>query len=95
MKIKKEQSENKLTVTLEGRLDADAALLLESELQDSFSGISELVIDLSRLEYISATGLRALVFVQNKMKPHGKTVVRNASENVREILDVTGVIRHE
>ena len=58
MTIQKTVSGTTLTVALEGRLDTTTAPKLEEELRGSVDGVSRLVFDLAKLEYISSAGLR-------------------------------------
>ena len=52
MTIRKERFGDVLDITLEGRLDAASSQLFENELQQSYSGLHELNIDIRDLEYI-------------------------------------------
>ena len=52
MHIEKQRNQNKLTLTLEGRLDTSTAPMLEAELS-TMDGVTELVLDFAKLEYIS------------------------------------------
>ena len=90
LNIKKESNETELTVALEGRLDTTTAPEFENEIKESLSDVTELVLDLSNLEYISSAGLRVLLSTQKKMNTQGSMVVRNAREEVKEIFEVTG-----
>ena len=56
MKIEKNLNEKNLVVALEGRLDTTTAPQLEEELKTGLEGVTDLVIDLSKLEYISSAG---------------------------------------
>ncbi len=90
LNIKKDVSGSQMTIALEGRLDTTTAPSLEEEIQASISGISDLVFDLTTLEYISSAGLRVLLSAQKVMNKQGSMVVKNASEEVNEIFEVTG-----
>ena len=80
----------KLCIALEGRLDTVTAPQLESEIKSSIDGITELVIDSEKLEYISSAGLRVLLSAQKIMSKQGSMIVKNVSEEVKEIFEVTG-----
>ena len=74
-----------------GILDTVTAPALEAELKKTeLDGVSELVFDLSELEYISSAGLRVLLIAQKKMIGNGEFTVCGANETVKEILDITG-----
>ena len=45
---------------------------------------------IEKLQYISSAGLRVLLSAQKIMNKQGSMVVKNSSEEVREIFDVTG-----
>ena len=90
MKIIKNQSGGSLTIALEGRLDTTTAPELEQELKSSLDGVTELVMDFARLDYISSAGLRVLLFAQKKMSKQGSMKVIHANDMVIEVFEVTG-----
>ena len=90
LNINKNKVGNELTVTLDGRLDTTTAPTLESELKAALGGIESLIFDMTSLQYISSAGLRVLLSAQKIMNRQGNMIVRNASEDVKEIFDVTG-----
>ena len=93
MTISKNLAGDKLTVAVEGRLDTVTAPDLEAELKSALDGAKELVMDFSKLEYISSAGLRVLLSAFKKMDGKGgKMKVTNINEMVREVLDVTGLM---
>ena len=90
IKIEKAKNGSELVISLEGRLDTVTAPRLEEELKSSVQGIISLVFDLKDLQYISSAGLRVLLSAQKTMNRQGTMAVRNVSDGVREIFDVTG-----
>ncbi len=90
MKINNTLNGTSMTIALEGRLDTTTSPLLESEVKQSMSGITELVFDLTALEYISSAGLRVLLSAQKVMNKQGRMIVRGANETVMEVFEVTG-----
>ncbi len=90
LNISKKTEGNALTFVLEGRLDTTTAPSLEGELKSSLDGVENLVMDFTSLQYISSAGLRVLLSAQKIMNKQGSMVVRNASDDVKEIFDVTG-----
>ena len=90
MNIQKTVSGTTLTVALEGRLDTMTAPKLEEELRGSVDGVSRLVFDLAKLEYISSAGLRVLLAMQKLMNQQGEMVLQNVNEAVMEVFEVTG-----
>lgn len=92
MNIVKNQNGNSLTIALEGRLDTSTSPQLENELLSSLSGISDLIFDLDKLNYISSAGLRVLLSAQKTMNKQGKMVIHNVKPEIMEIFDVTGFV---
>jgi len=58
-------------------------------------GPSSVLVDLSRCDFVDATGLRILLGAQRRMRHAGSRVVFAApTANVRRILELTGVREH-
>ena len=53
LNINKSAEGSALTVSLEGRLDTTTSPQLEDELKSSLDGVTSLVFDMEKLEYIS------------------------------------------
>ena len=50
------------------------------------------VVDMANTKYLSSAGLRALTVIQKKMRAaRGSFTLRNVSEQLRDLLDVTGL----
>ena len=90
MNINKTQEDSRLTVALEGRLDTVTAPQLEGDLRSAVNGVTELIFDLEKLDYVSSAGLRVLLSAQKVMNRQGKMIIRNAKPEIVEIFDVTG-----
>ena len=83
--------DSKLTVGLSGRLDTVTAPDLEAQLKGCLEGVSELILDLNELEYISSAGLRVLHATHKSLSAGGRRlVIRGANDLVREVFEVTG-----
>lgn len=90
MTINKKQNGGALEIALEGRLDTMTAPELEAELNNSLKSVDSLVLDFSKLNYISSAGLRVLLSAHKTMSGKGGMKVRNVNEIVQEVFDVTG-----
>ena len=90
MTITKTAENGTLRIALEGRLDTNTAPQLEAELKTSLSGITELELDFSGLEYISSAGL--LLAAQKTMSRQGKMTIRNVNETIMEVFEITGFV---
>ncbi len=91
MNVTKKMNGSTLEVALEGRLDTMTAPQLEKELSD-LANAESLVLDCSKLEYISSAGLRVLLSAYRTMNAKGGMKLTNINEIVREVLEVTGFI---
>ena len=92
MNINKIEKGTELIIELEGRLDTTTSPELEKELKQSLSGVSSLILDMEKLDYISSAGLRVLLSAQKEMNKQGSMLVKNVNENIMEIFDVTGFV---
>ena len=90
MTIEKMKEGGKLTLALEGRLDTATAPQLEAEVTGSLTGVTELVLDFSRLEYLSSAGLRVILAAQKIMNRQGKLVICHVNATILEVFEVTG-----
>ena len=90
MKINKRSEGSMLTIYIEGRLDTSTSPELSKELDSSLEGVTQLVFDFTLLEYISSSGLRVLLAAQKAMNGKGTMVVKNVSELVMEVFEITG-----
>ena len=61
LNITKKSEGTTLEVALEGRLDTTTAPQLEAELKSDLPGVTNLIMDFEKLEYISSAGLRVLL----------------------------------
>ena len=90
MTINKNLEGSTLTIAPEGRLDTTTAPELEKELKSALNGVTELVFDFSKLDYISSAGLRVLLSAQKQMSKQGGMKVTKVNEMVMEVFEVTG-----
>lgn len=92
LNIEKTMDGSNLTMVLEGRLDTTTAPQLEKELKDTLDKTDTLVLDFSKLEYISSAGLRVLLSAQKMMSGKGGMTIRHVNDVIMEIFEVTGFV---
>ena len=80
----------KLTVSPEGRLDTMTSPEFEKELLNLLGGVSNLVLDMSKVEYVSSAGLRVILKAQKVMFNQGEMKLVGVNENVMEVFEITG-----
>ena len=81
-----------ITKNLDDKLDTTTAPQLEESMKESINGVTELVMDFEKLEYISSAGLRVLLSCQKIMSKQGSMKVIHVSDLIKEIFEVTGFI---
>ena len=90
MTINSKMNGTTLEVALEGRLDTMTAPELEAKLNKTMDGAESLVLDFSKLDYISSAGLRVLLAAHKAMAGKGGMKVTKVNEIVAEVFEVTG-----
>ncbi|MBO7689719.1 MAG: STAS domain-containing protein [Clostridia bacterium] len=79
-----------LELALEGRLDTVTAPQLQAAIDEQFEDVTDVVMDLKDLAYISSAGLRVLLTVRKGLT--GDLVLRNVDPSVLEVLEITGFV---
>ncbi len=90
MTITKTMNGSELTLSLEGRLDTVTSPELEKELNADMDSANSLILDFSRLDYISSAGLRVLLSAHKYMSFKDGMKIIHVNELVQEVFDVTG-----
>jgi len=82
-------------VTLNVRkLDSSTGSVLRRHMSAAWEGGARVVaLDLSELIYIDSLGISALVSEQRKRPEHGKIVLCSLTDYVRDVLEVTQLVR--
>ncbi|MBQ6653940.1 MAG: STAS domain-containing protein [Erysipelotrichaceae bacterium] len=90
MEIIKNREDNNFEVAIIGRLDTVSSPQLQSELEEIIPEAENITLDLRELEYISSAGLRVILLLKKAMDQKGNLVLKNVSDTVISILEVTG-----
>ena len=92
MTIVEERNSNVLTLKIEGRLDTNKAPTLEITINENLDGVTELILDMNQLTYVSSAGLRVLLSSQKKMNKIGTMKLIGVCEEVMEVFEMTGFV---
>ena len=94
MKVVEEKKGNVTVFLLEGRLDSNTSAEVEKKIIDSISsGVKDIVLDFSALEYISSAGIRVLVHCHKELeKKQGHIYLAAVPKPVENILYITGFL---
>lgn len=94
MIINKEMNGTELVIQLEGWLDTTTAPELGAEITAIEEGVTALVFDFEKLEYISSAGLRQVVASSQKAASlNAQFSIRNAGCEVMDVFRLTGLDR--
>ncbi len=88
-----EERDNDVLVLLPaGRLDSTNARAFETIVMDHISkGEQRMIVDFSRLNFISSSGLRVLLIAAKKLSAtQGKLVLCDMQEHIREVFMISG-----
>ena len=76
---------------LEGRLDTNTSPQLEEYAGDLYGkGVSDIVVDMSKCDFVSSAGLRVIVAMQKRAATGGSLVFRGVVPEVMEVFEMTG-----
>jgi anti-sigma B factor antagonist len=92
MTIEKIITNNKAELKISGWLDTQTAPQLGEVLDEIAENTTELVFDMSELEYISSAGLRQIVAAHKKM--NGNLTIKNVSDEIMDVFQMTGFNKH-
>lgn len=94
MTVVSSQSGAVMIVTPQGRFDTNGAPEVERVLTDHIErGTKQIVLDLSRIEYISSIGLRVILkAVMTMSRTGGRVVLCDGNDHVRTVLQLSGAM---
>ena len=91
--LKKVREGDILTVDVSGRFDTDTAPEIDAGIKPDLGDVKKLVLDLSKVEYISSSGLRVILGLNKALTANGgEFVVKNPSQMVRDVFEITKFI---
>lgn len=90
MTITQKEEKGQTVLYLQGRLDTSTSPALERHAEENISGVSVLVVDMQKLQYISSAGLRVLLSMQKTMDRQGRMEIRHVNDIVMEVFEITG-----
>ncbi len=80
-----------LAIDLSGELDLACSELLERDAHENDASVSDVVVDMSHLEFIDTAGVRALIEVKNRHLDRGRNVrMINPVKLVRKVVGLYG-----
>ena len=94
IKISIQEQEDNMVAVIDGRLDTPASPKAGKALEPLLHcHDKDVVLDCTRLDYISSSGLRIFLDILKNVKAHGHQVyLKNISDSIREAFVLTGFI---
>ncbi len=94
MKTTIQERDGNMVAILEGRLDTAAAPETEKAMNPLYDCEGQdIIIDCTKLEYVSSSGLRIFLGILKNAKPKGCHVyIKNISDDIRAVFAMTGFI---
>jgi anti-sigma B factor antagonist len=93
MQLEKHMQDDVTVITLDGNLDSNTAPRIQQELIELTPERSPLLLDLSRLAYMSSAGLRVLLLVYRHAEQSGsRLALACVPEDAYEVMSATGFL---
>jgi len=86
----KDAANETVTVVIDGSVDTVTSPDLENFIQDYYKQVKKIILDFSKVDYISSAGLRVLLRGDAEMGSNGSFIIKNPLPDVMEIMDMTG-----
>jgi anti-sigma B factor antagonist len=84
---------NVTRVELEGSIDGKTAPHIRDELSAALQEVQKLIIDMSRVDYLSSAGLRLLLLLYREIASRkGQLVLVGVSPEIRTVMSHTGFL---
>lgn len=92
MSLSLDREENTLIVSPQGRLDSNNAGAAEARIVEMIDAAApQVVLDFSRLDYISSAGLRVVLGVAKRVKQaNGRMALCSLQPHIREVFEISG-----
>lgn len=93
MNVTSSTVDNITVIEVEGNIDSKTAPEFEKSAMGPVQGQGEVILDISKVEFLSSAGLRVLLMIYRQIKAKdGKVVLVGASEEIQDIMANTGFL---
>ncbi len=93
MKVTESIVDNIAILNVEGSIDSKTAKEFENAALSAINSKVQVIIDLTKVEFLSSAGLRVLLMIYRQIKAQsGKVVLVGVSEEIQEVMSNTGFI---
>ncbi len=94
MRVNVKSNEDIALIELEGSLDGKTAPEVQRQVLPGAEGHGKVILDMTKVEYVSSAGLRILLLLYRQLKAKGgKIVLVGMSEEIKDVMSNTGLIK--
>lgn len=91
MTITETRAEGKILLNVDGRIDTNTSPQLQKAILQAFQKGNSVILDLDKVEYISSSGLRALLIGQKTANSKGGSMkLTHVCDSVMKVFQMTG-----
>lgn len=91
MKVDFKTQNNILIIKVNGSIDSNTAPEIQEKIFEASADSKNVIIDLSEVDFVSSAGLRVILMIYRQIKSKdGKVVLVGVSEEIRDVMTVTG-----
>jgi len=85
--------DNITVVELDGELDSNTAALVQDQLMTAASQTGKILLDMSKVTYMSSAGLRLLLLLYRQIREQvGNIAIVGLTEEVKDVMSITGFL---
>src|ERR1700761_6525113 len=78
---------------IEGSIDSKTSPELQQSVLDVIPGTSKIILDMTKVGFVSSAGLRVLLMVYRQIKgKNGKIILVGVSDEIKDVMFMTGFI---
>lgn len=93
MNVSISTNQNIVIITTEGSIDSKTAGEFQTRIMDKVSATNNVLLDFSKVDFISSAGLRVLLMIYRQIKSkNGKVILVGVSEEISDVMSMTGFI---
>jgi len=93
VKVNLSREKDIAVVSIEGSIDGKTAPVVRQEISSTLDESKSLILDLSKVDYLSSAGLRLLLLIYREFTAKkGKLVLLGVSEDIQTVMSHTGFL---
>lgn len=95
MKVKLMNAGDVTILSVSGRVDANTSQELQDVVLDTAHKNHKLLLDLSKVDYMSSAGLRVMLLLHREIQDNdGRVILVGLQDRIRDAMEMTGFLKH-